>query len=79
MHSSKRSELSLLTPFTAPQTHSLTVFLQFGDELVTLLHHICVLLVLVVWPVGFNDAVDSVDGTRNSVSRNEFGKVPRSL
>ena len=50
--------------------------MQLGDELVTLLHHIRVLLVLVVWPVRLYDALDAVDGARNAVCGNELGKVP---
>jgi len=50
--------------------------LQLGDELITLLYHIRVLLVLVVWSVRLNDALDAVDGARDAVGGNELGEVP---
>lgn len=50
--------------------------MQLGDELVTLLYYIRVLLVLVVWPVRLNDALDAVDGAWDAVGGNEPGEVP---
>jgi hypothetical protein len=45
--------------------------------LITLLHHIIVLLVLVIWSVGFDDTLagHSVDRARDSLSCDEFGEV----
>jgi hypothetical protein len=67
---------SRLTTLASPQSDGLAVLLQLGDELVTLLHHIRVLLVLVVWSVRLDDTLDAVDGARNAVCGNELGKVP---
>lgn len=64
------------TTLTAPQPDSLAVLLQLRDELVTLLDHVCVLLVLVVWSVGLNDALNAIDGARDAVGGDELGKVP---
>jgi hypothetical protein len=50
--------------------------LELCNELVTLLDHIHVLLVLVVGPIGLDDALDAVNGAGNAVSGNELGKVP---
>jgi hypothetical protein len=65
-----------LTTLTSPQPHRLAVLLQLGNELITLLDDVGVLLVLVVWSVGFDDAVDAVDGARDAVCCDEFGEVP---
>lgn len=65
-----------LTTLAAPQPDSLAVLLQLCDELITLLDHVCVLLVLVVWSVGLDDALDTVNGTRNTVGGDELGEVP---
>jgi hypothetical protein len=54
----------------------LTVLLQLGDELVTLLDHICVLLVLVIGAVRLNNALDTVDGAWDAVCGDELGEVP---
>jgi hypothetical protein len=56
----------------------LTVFLQLGDELVTLLNNVRILLVLVVGTVGLNDALDTVNGAWDTVCGNELGKIPGS-
>jgi hypothetical protein len=44
--------------------------------LVALLHHIRILLVLVIWSVGLDDALDAVDCAWYSVSSDELGEVP---
>jgi hypothetical protein len=56
----------------------LAVFLQLSDELVTLLNNIRILLVLVVGTVGLDDALDTVNGARDTVCGNELGKIPGS-
>lgn len=40
-----------------------------------MLDNVGILLVLIVRTVGLDDAIDSVNGTRYSISRNEFGQV----
>jgi hypothetical protein len=62
---------------TTSKSHSLTILLEFGNELVALLHNIIVLLVLVVWSVGFDDALSShaIDGTWNALGSNKLGKI----
>lgn len=64
-----------LASFAAAHAHGLAVLLQFRDQLVTLLDHVVVLLVLVVWPIGLDDAVDAVDRARDPVCRNELLQV----
>lgn len=60
-------------PLAAPQSHRLSVFLQLRNQSVSLLDHVRVLLVLVVWPVRFDDLVDAVDGAGYAVRGDEFG------
>lgn len=50
-----------LTALTAPKTHRLSVLLELGDQRITVLHHIRVLLVLVIGAIGLDDAVDAID------------------
>jgi hypothetical protein len=59
-----------------PQPHRLSVLLQLRDQLIALLHHIGILLVLVIRPVGLDDALDAVDGARDPVRCDELGEVP---
>lgn len=66
---------SLLTALAPPQPDGLAVLLQLCDELVALLDHVCVLLVLVVWPVRLDDALDAVDGAGDAVGGDELGEV----
>lgn len=68
-----------LSSLTAPQPYSLAVLLQLGDELIALPDHILVLLVLVVWAVGFDDttAVDAVDGAGNASRSDESCEVAK--
>jgi hypothetical protein len=54
----------------------LAILLQLGDELISLLDHVCVLLVLVVWSVCLNDALDAVNGAWDAVCGDELGEVP---
>ena len=65
-----------LAALTAPQPDGLTVLLQIGNELVTLLDNVCVLLVLVVRSVGLDDALDAVDGAGYAVGGDESSEVP---
>ena len=60
------------SPFTAPQSHRLSIFLQLRNQAVSLLDYIRILLVLVVWPVRFYNFVDAVDGAGYAVCRDEF-------
>lgn len=66
-----------LCTLTAPQSHSLAVLLELGDQLIALLHHIVVLLVLVVRAVGLDNALagDAVDGAWDALGGDELGKI----
>lgn len=66
-----------LYSFTSSQSHCLTIFLQLRNQLITLLHHVVILLVFVVRSVGFDDTLpsDTVDGTRDSFGGNELGQI----
>ena len=66
-----------LTTLAPAQPYSLPIFLQFCNQSIALLNYISVLLVFVVWSVGFDNAVDPINSARNSVCCNEFGEVPR--
>lgn len=68
---------SLLRPLTPPQADGLAVLLQLGDQLVALAHHVLVLLVLVVGPVGLDDALagDAVNGAGDTAGGDELGEV----
>ena len=59
-------------PFTPPQPHRLSVFLQLRNQPVALLDHVRILLVLIIWPVRFYDLVDPVDGAGYAVCSDEF-------
>lgn len=63
------------SPLTSPQSHRLPVFLQLRDQPVSLLDHVRILLVLVVWPVRFYNLVDAVDGAGYAVCRDELRQV----
>ena len=65
-----------LAPFTPPQPHGLAVFLEFGDQCITMLHHVRVLLVLVVGSVRLDNPIDAVDGARDAVAGDELGQIP---
>ena len=65
-----------LTALASTQPDSLAVLLQLGDELITLLDHVCVLLVLVVRAVCLDDALDAVDGAGYAVGSDETSEVP---
>ena len=66
-----------LYSLATPQPHRLTILLQLCNQLVTLLHHIIILLVLVVWSVGLNNTLsgDTVDCARDPLSRNKLGQI----
>lgn len=66
---------STLPPFTSPQPDRLSILLQLCDQSITLLNHISVLLVLVIGTVRLDDPVDTVDGARNAICRDEFCQV----
>ena len=68
-----------LAPFTPPQSHGLAVFLEFGDQGITVLHHIRVLLVLVVGTVGLDDALagDAVNGARDAAGSDESSQIAK--
>jgi hypothetical protein len=73
--SALRTTLNLAT-LTAPQSDCLAVLLQLGNELITLLDDVAVLLVLIVRAVCFDDALDAVDGAGDAVCGDKFGEVP---
>lgn len=58
---SPRLFTSPLTPLTASHPNRLAVLLQLGDQLITLLDNIIVLLVLIVRAIRLNDTVHTVD------------------
>lgn len=64
-----------LTALTSTKTHSLSILLDLGDQRITVLNHIGILLVLVIGTIRLNDTVDAVDSAGNTVVGNEFGKV----
>lgn len=63
-----------LLPFL--QAYRLPVLLQLRNELVTLPHNVVVLLVLLIWPVRFDDTIDAVDRARYLVGCDEVLQVP---
>jgi hypothetical protein len=67
--------LSNLTTLTATKSNGLSVFLEFGNQGVTVLHHVRVLLVLVIGSVGFNNSIDAVNRAGNAVAGDELGQV----
>ncbi len=71
-----RRRLPLCT-LAASQPHSLAVLLKLGDELISLSHNVIVLLVLVVWSVGLDDAFSShtINGTWDPLGCNKFCKI----
>lgn len=73
---SKHLPLCALAP---PQPHGLAVFLKLCDKLISLSYNVIILLVLVVWSVGLDDALSShtVNGTWDSLCCNEFCKITR--
>ena len=54
----------ILAALRTPQPNHLSILLQFGNELITLLDDIVVLPVLVVRALGGDNALDAVDGAR---------------
>lgn len=68
---------SHLSTLASPQSYRLAILLKFRYELIALLDHIVVLLVLVIWSVGLDDALASysVDCAWNALGCNELGEV----
>lgn len=68
-----------LCSLAAPQSNSLAILLQLGNQLIALTNNILVLLVLVVWSVGFNNTLarDAVDGAGNAAGSDESSKITR--
>jgi hypothetical protein len=66
-----------LCSLASPQSHGLSVLLQLRNELITLFDDVIILLVLIIWPIRLNDAFacNTVDGTRDTISRNEFCEI----
>ena len=62
-------------PLASSQPDSLSIFLQFRDQAISLLHDISILLVLVIRSVCLDDFVDAVDGAGNAVCGDEFGEI----
>jgi hypothetical protein len=54
--------------------------LQLGDELITVLDYVMVLLVLVIRPVSRDDplAGHAIDGAGNSIGSDEFCQIPNT-
>jgi hypothetical protein len=77
----KGSNGSTLGSLAAPQPHGLAVLLELGDKLITLLHHVLVLLVFVVGAVCLDDtlASDAIDGAGYTAGCDKFGKVTTRL
>lgn len=69
----------VLATLTSPQPHSLPVLLQLRDQRISLLDNVRILLVLVIWAVGFDDVVDAVDCAGNAVCGYEFGEITISM
>ena len=63
------------TPLASSQPHCLSILLQLGDQAITLLHNIRVLLVLVIGSVRLYDLVDTVNRAWYAVCGDEFGEV----
>jgi hypothetical protein len=61
--------------FTTPKSDCLSVFLKLRDKLIALLDNIVVLLVFIVWSVGFNNSLDTVNRTRDSLCSDKIGKI----
>lgn len=64
------------TTFAAPQSHRLPILLQLSDQGITLLDDVCILFVLVIWPIGLDDTINPVDCACNPLACDEFGEVP---
>lgn len=69
-------KVHVLSPLASPQPHGLTIFLELGDQSVSMLENIRILFVLVVRPCGFNYALDTVDSAGDPIASNEFCQVP---
>jgi len=69
-----------LCSLTTPQPHSLAVFLEFCDQLVSLFNNIVVLLVLVIRSVGLDDPLSShaINRAVDSFSCDKLGQVAKN-
>lgn len=56
-----------LCSLTTPHPHGLSIFLKLGDQCITLLNYICVLLILIICAICLDDTVDTVDGACDTV------------
>jgi hypothetical protein len=65
-----------LTSLASPQANRLSILLQLCDQSITVFHSIGVLLVLVIRSVRLDNTIDPVNGACDSVTGNEFGKIP---
>lgn len=77
-----KSPLSHINPkpldsLAPSQSHSLAVLLQLGNQLITLLDHVRVLFILVIWTVRLDDTLSSnaVNRTVYPLCSNELGKI----
>lgn len=70
-----------LGPLASTKPDRLAVLLQLRNQLIPLLHHILVLLVLVIWPVGFNNALAryTIDCAWDAATGDELGQVPKAV
>lgn len=64
-----------LTALAPPHSNGLAVLLELGDEGITLLDDIGILLVLVIRAIGLDDSVDTIDRARYPVTGDELGKI----
>ena len=65
-----------LTPLTPPQPDCLAVFLELRYQGIPLFYQISILFILVIWPVRFDNSIDTIDGARNPVCRDELSQIP---
>ena len=65
-----------LASLAAAKANDLAVLLQLGDELITLLDDVAVLLVLIVGSVSLDNALDAIDGAGDAVSGDKFREIP---
>lgn len=71
------SFLSNLAAFTAPKPDGLSIFLELGNQGITMFHNVGVLLVLVIRSVGLDDTIDAVNCAGNAVAGNELGQITK--
>lgn len=68
-----------LCPLATTKSNSLSILLKFCNQLIALSDYILVLLVLIVWSVGFNHTLAryTVNGAGNTACRDEARKITR--